>query len=231
VVGARNQVLPDASEYVALKPRLRGVSHEWGFYVSLAAGVALVASAPAGRALLGAAIYAAAVSALLGVSALYHRIDWRARARRWLRRLDHAMIFVVIAATNTPFALLALHGTLATVILALAWAGAGGGIVLQLVWTDHPKWASSLIGIGLGWVGLLTLTQLPQRIGWAAVAVMILAGALYTVGAVIYARERPNPIPGVFGYHEVFHALVLAAAGMQYGVIAFVVLPLAVGTR
>jgi hemolysin III len=231
VVGARNQVLPEASEYAALKPRLRGVSHEWGFYVSLAAGVALVASAPAGRALVGAAIYAAAVSALLGVSALYHRIDWRARARRWLRRLDHAMIFVLIAATNTPFALLALHGTLATVILALAWAGAGGGIVLQLVWTDHPKWASSLIGIGLGWVGLLTLTQLPQSIGWPAVAVMILAGALYTAGAVIYARGRPNPIPGVFGYHEVFHALVLAAAGMQYGVIAFVVLPLAAGTR
>jgi hemolysin III len=231
VVGARNRALPEASESVALKPRLRGVSHEWGFYVSLAAGVALVASAPAGRALLGALIYAVAVSALLGVSALYHRIDWRARARRWLRRLDHAMIFVLIAATNTPFALLALHGTLATVILALAWAGAAGGIVLQLVWTDHPKWASSLIGIGLGWVGLATLTQLPQSIGWAAVAVMILAGALYTAGAVIYARERPNPIPGVFGYHEVFHALVLAAAGMQYGVIAFVVLPLAAGTR
>jgi hemolysin III len=225
VVGARNRALPEASESVALKPRLRGVSHEWGFYVSLAAGVALVASAPAGRALLGALIYAVAVSALLGVSALYHRIDWRARARRWLRRLDHAMIFVLIAATNTPFALLALHGTLATVILALAWAGAAGGIVLQLVWTDHPKWASSLIGIGLGWVGLATLTQLPQRIGWAAVAVMILAGALYTAGAVIYARERPNPIPGVFGYHEVFHACTVVGATLHFVVVVAYALP------
>ena len=227
MVGARNQVLPEASEYAALKPRLRGVSHEWGFYVSLAAGVALVASAPAGRALVGAAIYAAAVSALLGVSALYHRIDWRARARRWLRRLDHAMIFVLIAATNTPFALLALHGALATVILATAWAGALGGLILQLAWTDHPKWASSIIAMTLGWVGLITLTQLPSTIGWAAVGVLIAAGALYSVGAVIYARERPNPWPGVFGYHEIFHGLVLVAAGIQYGVIAFVVLPLA----
>ena len=220
----RGHTLPAAAP---VKPRLRGVSHAWGFVVSLAAGAALVATARAGRALTGAAIFAAAVSAMLGVSALYHRVDWRPVVRRRLRRLDHAMIFVLIAATFTPFALLALHGTLATVILAIVWAGAGGGIALQLAWPDHPKWASSLIGAALGWVGLATLTQLPSSIGWAAVGVLIAAGGLYSAGAVIYARERPNPLPGVFGYHEVFHALVLAAAGMQYGVIAFAVLPLA----
>jgi hemolysin III len=231
VAGVRSQALPDAGTQAAAKPRLRGVSHAWGFFVSLAAGVALIWTAPAGRALIAAVIFAAAVSALLGVSALYHRVDWRAGVRRWIRRLDHAMIFVLIAATQTPFALLALHGTLATVILAVAWAGAAGGIILQLAWTNHPKWASSLIGMGLGWVGLVTLTQLPKSIGWSAVAVLIAAGALYTAGAVIYARERPDPVPGVFGYHEVFHALVLAAAGMQYGVIAFAVLPLAAGGR
>jgi len=122
-------------------------------------------------------------------------------------------------------AVLALHGTLASVILIVAWAGALAGIVLQLVWLDHPKWASSLTAMALGWVGVATLTQLPASIGWAAVGVLIGAGALYSAGAVIYARERPNPLPGVFGYHEVFHALVLAAASLHYAVIAFAVLP------
>jgi hemolysin III len=205
---------------------LRGVWHKWAFFVSLATGIALVVTAPGGRATAAGAVFAVAVSALLGVSALYHRVDWRPAARRRMRRLDHAMIFVLIAASNTPFALLALHGSLATAILAIAWAGAFGGVILQLVWTDHPKWASAAIGMALGWVGLVTLTQLPATIGWAAVGVLVASGAVYTAGAVIYARERPNPWPAVFGYHELFHALVLAAAGMQYGVIAFCVLPL-----
>jgi hemolysin III len=226
VVGPRGPALPEVGAQGAPKPRLRGVSHQWAFFISLATGVALVWTAPAGRATVGATLFALAVAGLLGVSALYHRVEWQQAARRRMRRLDHAMIFVLIAASNTPFALLALHGTLATVILAIAWAGAGGGVVLQLVWTDHPKWASATIGMALGWVGLVTLTQLPSTIGWAAVAVLIASGAAYTAGAVIYARERPNPWPGVFGYHEVFHALVLLAAAMQYGVIAFVVLPL-----
>jgi hemolysin III len=114
-------------------------------------------------------------------------------------------------------------------LLCVVWAGAFGGLVLQLAWTEHPKWVSSLIGVSLGWVAIVTLTQLPASIGWTAVAVIIVSGALYTAGAVVYARERPNPFPGVFGYHELFHATVLAAAGIQYGVIAFVVLPLAPG--
>jgi hemolysin III len=221
----------DSGEQLALKqsterPRLRGASHKWAFFVSLPAGAALVWAAPAGEASAAALLYAVAVAALLGVSALYHRVEWRPPARRWMRRLDHAMIFVLIAATNTPFALLALHGTLATVILAIAWAGALGGVVLQIAWTDHPKWASAGIGVALGWVGIATLTQLPRTIGWPSVAILIAAGLIYTAGAVIYARERPNPRPGIFGYHEVFHLLVLVACGMQYGVIAFVVLPL-----
>jgi hemolysin III len=213
------------------KPRLRGVLHKWGFFVSLLAGVLLIATAHGDRAVLGAVIFAAAVSALLGTSALYHRIEWQTAARRWMRRLDHSMIFVLIAASYTPFALLALHGVLATVVLCVAWAGALGGVVLQLVWADHPKWASSLIAACLGWVAVVTLTQLPATIGWVAVGVVILSGALYTTGAIVYARERPNPVPGVFGYHELFHAFVLAAAAIQYGVIAFVVLPIAPGAR
>jgi hemolysin III len=208
------------------KPRLRGVSHQWGFVVSLACGAALIALAPAGRAVVAAAIYAAAVSALLGTSTLYHRIDWRPAARRWMRRLDRSMIYVLIAASYTPFALLALHGTLATVVLLVVWTGACGGVALQLVWPDHPKWVAVVVSVTLGWVVVITLTQLPGAIGWGALGALAVSGALYTTGAVVYARERPNPRPGVFGYHEVFHALVLAAAAIHYAVVAFVVLPL-----
>jgi hemolysin III len=208
------------------KPRLRGVSHQWGFVVSLAAGAALIAFAPHGRATTAAAIYASAVSALLGTSTLYHRVDWRPAARRWVRRLDRSMIYVLIAASYTPFALLALHGALASVVLAVVWSGAGGGVALQLLWPEHPKWVAVLVSITLGWVAVITLTQLPQTIGWWAIGALALSGVLYTAGAVIYARERPNPAPGVFGYHELFHALVLAAAAIHYAVVAFVVLPL-----
>ena len=209
------------------KPRLRGVSHQWGFVVSLACGAALIALAPAGRAVVAAAIYAAAVSALLGTSTLYHRIDWRPAARRWMRRLDRSMIYVLIAASYTPFALLALHGALATVVLLVVWTGACGGVALQLVWPDHPKWVAVVVSVTLGWVVVIMLTQLPGAIGWWALGALAVSGALYTTGAVVYARERPNPRPGVFGYHEVFHALVLAAAAIHYAVVAFVVLPLA----
>jgi len=208
------------------KPRLRGVSHQWGFVISLACGAVLIALAPSGRAVVAAAIYAAAVSALLGTSTLYHRIDWRPGARRWMRRLDRSMIYVLIAASYTPFGLLALHGTLATVVLLVVWSGACGGVLLQLVWPDHPKWVAVVVSVTLGWVVVITLTQLPGAIGWGAIAALLVSGALYTTGAVVYARERPNPRPGVFGYHEVFHALVLAAAAIHYAVVAFVVLPL-----
>ncbi len=209
------------------KPRLRGVSHQWGFVVSLACGAVLVALARGGRAVAAAAIYGAAVSALLGTSTLYHRVDWRPGARRAMRRLDRSMIYVLIAASYTPFALLALHGALATVVLAVVWSGAGGGVALQLVWPDHPKWVAVAVSVSLGWVAVVTLTQLPGTIGWGAIGALVVSGALYTTGAVVYARERPNPRPGVFGYHEVFHALVLAAAAIHYAVVAFVVLPLA----
>jgi len=224
VVGTSGQALPQPAP---VKPRLRGVSHQWAFFVSLATGGALISAAHGSRALIGVGVYAGSLSALLGVSALYHRVNWRPFARRFMRRLDHAMIFVLIAATNTPFALLALHGKLATAILISAWTGALCGFLVELAWREHPKWASSMIGMVLGWVGVVTLTQLPSTIGWLAVVVLALGGAVYTAGAVVYARERPNPLPGVFGYHEVFHALVLLAVALQYGVIAFAVLPLA----
>jgi hemolysin III len=209
-----------------VKPRLRGVSHQWAFFVSLLTGAALVAAAPAGQATLAATIYAVSVAALFGTSALYHRITWAsAEARRWMRRLDHSMIFLLIAGTYTPFALLALHGTLATVILVVVWAGALGGVVLKLVWIDAPKWVVALIYVGLGWVVVAAFPDLVSEIGVVGTALVAAGGVLYTAGAVVYARRRPDPAPDVFGYHEIFHALVIAAAALQYAVIAFYVIP------
>ncbi len=208
-----------------MKPRLRGVSHQYAFFVSLGTGVALILAASDGRARLAASIYAAAVSALLGTSALYHRVTWRPEARRWMRRLDHSMIFVMIAGTYTPVALLALKGTLASTILIVLWAGALGGVVFKLVWIDAPKWLLACVYVALGLVSAAVLGQLPAAIGWLGVAGLATGGVLYVLGAIVYASGRPNPWPKVFGYHEIFHALVIAAAALQYAVIAFAVLP------
>ena len=208
-----------------VKPKLRGVLHEYAFFVSVPCGVGLILAASGGRARLAAAIYAVAVSALLGTSALYHRVTWRPAARRWMRRLDHSMIFVLIAGTYTPVALLALKGTLASAILIVLWAGALGGVVFKLVWIDAPKWLLAAVYVVLGAVSAAVLGELPAAIGWLGVAGLGVGGLLYTAGAVVYASERPNPAPAVFGYHEVFHVLVIAAAALHYAVIAFAVLP------
>jgi hemolysin III len=208
-----------------VRPSLRGVSHQYAFFVSIGCGVGLILAASGGRARVAATIYAVAVSALLGTSALYHRVTWRPRARRWMRRLDHSMIFVLIAGTYTPVALLALKGSLATTILIVLWAGAVGGVVFKLVWIDAPKWLLALIYVVLGLVTGAVFGELPAAIGWLGVAGLMTGGLLYVIGAVVYASGRPNPWPRVFGYHEIFHALVIAAAGLHYAVIAFAVLP------
>jgi hemolysin III len=208
------------------KPRLRGVSHKWAFFVSLATGTALVLSAPTGRAALAAAIYAVSIAGLFGASALYHRIDWKSlAARRWMRRLDHSMIFFLIAGTYTPFALITLDGTIATVILIAVWTGALAGIVLKLFWIDAPKWLVAVIYVALGWVAVAAFPELLESIGITGTTLVAVGGLLYTAGAVVYARGRPDPAPTVFGYHEIFHALVIAAAALQFAVVAFYVVP------
>jgi hemolysin III len=209
-----------------VKPRLRGVSHQYAFFVSLACGVGLILAASGGRARLAATVYAIAVSALLGTSALYHRVNWRPTARRWMRRLDHSMIFVLIAGTYTPVALLALKGALASTILLVLWAGALGGVIFKIAWIDAPKWLFAAVYAALGLVTAAVFGELPAAIGWLGVAGLATGGLLYLVGAVIYASGRPDPSPKVFGYHEVFHVLVLAAAALHYAVIAFAVVPL-----
>jgi hemolysin III len=213
------------AEALPVKPRLRGVSHEYAFFVSLGCGAALMLAATDARSRLAAGIYAGAVSALLGTSALYHRVTWRPQARRWMRRLDHSMIFVLIAGTYTPVALLALKGSLASTILIVVWAGALGGVIFKLAWIDAPKWLFALVYIALGWVSAAIFGELPAAIGWLGVIGLGVGGLLYTLGAIVYASGWPNPSPKVFGYHEVFHALVLLAASLHYAVIAFAVLP------
>ncbi len=174
---------------------------------------------------MAAAIYAVAVSGLLGTSALYHRVTWRPGPRRWMKRLDHSMIFVLIAGTYTPVALIALSGPLSRAILIAVWVGAAAGVIFKLAWIDAPKWLFAAVYVALGWVSVAVFGELPAAIGWLGFAGLALGGLLYTAGAVIYATERPNPFPKVFGYHEIFHALVIVAAALHYAVIAFAVLP------
>ena len=211
-----------------VKPRLRGVVHEYAFFVALVAGAGLLVLAPSPKARLASAIYVLGLAGLLGTSALYHRVTWRRpNVRRWLRRLDHSMIFLLIAGTYTPFALLVLSQPLGTVVLVLIWAGAAGGIVLSLLWPDAPRTVSAAIYISLGWVAIIATPQLFDRLGALGIAMIGLGGLFYTVGAIVYARQRPDPVPTVFGYHEIFHVLVVAAAALHFAVIAFLVLPLA----
>src|SRR5918997_4166709 len=191
------------------RPRLRGVLHQWAFFVSISLSALLVAFAQAGEARLATLVYAVAVCGLFGVSALYHRVTWQPRARRWMRRLDHSMIFVLIAGTYTPFGMLVLEGTLAVVVLAIVWGGALAGVLMKLVWIDAPKWLVAAAYIALGWVAVVAMPELGSRLGLGALALLIGGGTAYTAGAVIYALGRSNPAPKVFGYHEIFHALVI----------------------
>jgi hemolysin III len=208
-----------------VRPRFRGVTHKYAFFASLITGAVLLVAAPTRKAGAAAAIYAASVSALFGTSALYHRVTWKPAARRWMRRLDHSMIFVLIAGTYTPFAVLVLHGLLAHVVLGVVWGGALAGIVLKLVWIDSPKWLISAVYLALGWVGVVTIPQLLSRAGVGAVALIVVGGLLYSVGAVVYALRRPDPRPAVFGYHEIFHLLVIAAAATHYAAVVAYALP------
>jgi hemolysin III len=208
-----------------VKPRLRGVLHQWAFVVSLGTGAVALLLAGTPRARIAVGIYALSMTLLLGTSALYHRVDWRTvGTRRWMRRLDHTMIFVLIAGTYTPFALLVLHGTQATALLITVWAGVIVGALFKLLWIDAPSGLVAALYVALGSVAVAAFPQLLHRLGIAAVCVIALGGVLYVAGAVIYAVRRPDPSPTVFGYHELFHLLVVLAAACQYAVVVFWVL-------
>jgi hemolysin III len=206
------------------KPRLRGVFHEIAFYVAVVAGIVLSVTAEPGRARLSAIVFAAGVAACFGFSALYHRPTWQPRARSWLARLDHAGIYLLIAGTYTPFGLIVMSHGWAVVVLSIVWSGAAAAILLKLFWPGTPKKLSAAIGLTLGWLAVIAFTQF-LKLPVAALVLIGIGGAAYSLGAVVYARKKPDPIPAVLGYHELFHLLTILAAGCFYGTIAFYVLP------
>ena len=208
-----------------LVPRLRGVFHQYAFFAAIVAGIVLVALADGYLERFAVWVYAVALAAMFGASALYHRFPWRsAAARLRARRLDHAMIFVFIAGTYTPFALLAFGGALRIVVLASVWGGAALGIVLELYWIHAPRWVSAIAYLGVGWIGIVALPEFFPTLGVAVAVLLIVGAGLYTVGALTYAVTWPNPFPATFGFHEVFHLLVIAAAVVQFVALALVVL-------
>ncbi len=198
-----------------VKPKLRGVLHEVAFAVSLITGTALVCLAPAGRATLAAAVYAVSVAALFGTSAALHRGTWSPRSNELMRGLDHSMIFVLIAGTYTPFALLLLDGRTRVLALSLVWGGALVGVVLRLL-LGPLRWVFTALYLLLGWVALGFLPQLVDRGGWTVVTLILVGGLFYSVGAVVYATQRPKLSERWFGFHELFHAFTIAAFAFHY---------------
>jgi hemolysin III len=206
------------------KPRFRGIFHEWAFFASLGAGALLLVLSRGGLETVSTSVYIAALAAMFGASALYHRVTWSSPAvRAWMRRVDHSMIFVFIAGSYTPFALLTVRGTLGWAMLIVAWVGAVIGIVFSLAWIHAPSWAAAALYLALGWIGVVAAPRLASGAGLSVVILVAAGGLLYTAGAIAYAAKRPDPWPATFGYHEIFHLLVVAAVVAQFVAVALVV--------
>ncbi|WBB65657.1 hemolysin III family protein [Micromonospora sp. WMMD812] len=197
------------------KPRMRGWLHTYAFFAALVCGIvlcAIAASRPGWAPLVSCVVYSLTVCGLFGTSALYHRRVWSERGYQIMRRMDHSMIFVFIAGTYTPFCVLLLERRPATVMLALVWGGALAGVALKMIWPHAPRWISAPLYLALGWVAVAMLPQILHQGGVTALVLLLVGGAIYSVGAVFYALRRPNPWPTVFGHHEFFHACTLVAA-------------------
>jgi hemolysin III len=210
-------------------PRLRGVSHAVAFVVAVAAASLIVVLAPGGTAVIAMTVYGVGLVALFGGSALYHRWPGPPRFKPLLRRIDHSTIFVFIAASYTPVALLVIDGTAAWLLLVGAWAGAAVGVAFSLGWIDAPRPLVAASYLALGWLAVIAAPQLIGALAPLPLALLAAGGILYSAGAVVYARQRPNPWPRTFGFHEVFHALVIAAAVSHYVVMIGWILPAAPG--
>ncbi len=225
-IGPSDTVSHDASTVPELKPRLRGQFHAYAAVISVVTGASLVAVAAALRGSTAGAvtsIYAATVTLLFGISALYHRRSWSPRAHWVMKRLDHSMIFVFIAGTYTPLAVLTLPTRSMIAVLIAVWGGAAIGVGLQLFWPGHPRWISAPCYLALGWVAVFVLPQLLHTGGVTAFVLIAIGGLIYSYGAIVYATKRPNPVPATFGFHEVFHLCTLVAASCHYVAIWFAV--------
>jgi hemolysin III len=208
------------------RPLLRGALHGVAFAAALAIGVLLVVFSRESR-VLPAAVFAASAAVMLGTSTLYHRITWSPNARLWMRRADHAGIFLLIAGTYTPVALISLSGAWRATVLAAVWSAAIAAAISKFWWDRAPKWSTALVGLALGWVGVIVLPQFAHREGITPLVLLAAGGLAYTAGAVVYAIKRPDPLPRVFGYHELFHALTIVALACQYAAVAFFVIRVA----
>jgi hemolysin III len=197
--------------------------HAGTFPAALIGGILLVALAPTLSARLAATVYAITSALLFGVSALYHRGHWSERGEAVLRRFDHANIYLIIAGTYTPFALLALHGTARTLVLSVIWSGALAGVLFRIVWVRAPRWLYTALYVGLGWVAAAFMPELLHGAGPAALILVCVGGLLYSIGGLVYGLRRPDPSPRWFGFHEVFHAFTIAAYVAQYIAVSFVV--------
>jgi hemolysin III len=207
------------------RPLLRGWFHVAALVGWLIGGPFLIAAGRDAASRASLAVYVVAMLIMFGVSALFHRVRWSAPAWRRMRRADHSAIFIGIAGTSTGIAGLALNGWPQALMLSLVWTGAVAGIVLRQVWLDAPQWAVSVPYVVVGWCSLIVAPQLVRSLGWVGFALMLIAGAAYTGGALVYARKRPDPWPGVFGFHEVFHVCTVVGAALFAYLIAFIALP------
>jgi hemolysin III len=210
-------------------PRLRGVLHAYAFWAAGVAAVLLIVFSPGAEARVASTIYGAGLCALFAASGLYHRWRWSPRWKPLLRRLDHSTIYLFIAASCTPVALLVLHGTMQIVVLSAVWGGALLGVAFALAWINAPRALVAGTYLAVGWAAALAVPQLLTEVSVAAFVLFLAGGVLYSAGATIYAARRPDPWPRVFGFHEIFHALVIAAAVVHFIAMAGWIVPHATG--
>jgi hemolysin III len=206
----------------AVKPRLRGWLHAAMVPLAMAAGIVLVCLAPTAAGIVGGAIFLAASVLLFGTSSVYHRGTWGLRSRAILRNMDHSNIYVFIAATYTPLALILLSGTSRVILLVLVWSAALGGLLLRLLWRSTPRWLYTLLYIVMGWAALGWMGAFYQAAGLAVLILIAAGGICYTLGAIVYAQKRPNPSPAWFGFHEIFHAATIAGFVCHYVAISII---------
>ncbi len=215
---------PALESIIPQRPLLRGWFHLYAAIAAIAGAVLLVLLANSPRAYVGAAIFGASLILLYTTSAAYHRITWSPRLRGIVRRLDHSMIFALIAGTYTPISLLVLNTAWWISVLSVVWGIAAAGILLKVVLPGAPKWLSVTLYVIVGWLALVTLPQLLAWFTIGSLALLLLGGVLYTLGGVVYAAGKPNPYPRWFGYHEVFHVLVIAGSVLHYTLVAIYLL-------
>ena len=197
------------------KPALRGVQHQWAAVVAAVMGFYLVASAPNSVGRVAVAIYSASLVLLLTVSAVYHRFDWPHRTRMWLRRADHASIFLLIGGTYTPVTLLCLDPPANQQLMIVVWSGAVIGILASMFWPTAPKWVGAVLAIAVGYTIVPYFSRIAPNLSRMELALIVVGGIAYTAGAIVYAAKRPNPWPRTYGYHEIFHTLTLVGAGLH----------------